>query len=744
MKFMAKTFAAFVSLMTLASSAESLDGWTPKFYEGLEAAGEVVVRTNGFRGTESAIELKWTAGMPKFGAAKRFPCTLKGVQDWMVSAQVRCTLKGGAAVAIEFFDERDKSLGVLTGPTRTFTEWTPLTWKFTSPRTAKRASVHLLSMEKAPVFFSRVAVTSVPGIDKNEIPFAMVVLPAQWNRDWNGGRTRMTSFSDAPIPMTVLLRGNLKELRKPAFEIDLPDDLELKDAYCAHTKCYGHETPVSEMRTEKDGSPLTRIRFEGLRYFAFMDAVRYDGDSAGGISLVVGPKPGGEKMEKTATVVCRVLDGERLADERDVELVFRPLPTGLKTAKSFVAMGWRVADRLISDDHALETALSAYEAAGLRMFRLETIGSEEPKPLPRAAEVRRILEGRSASYLFVGRVANTWRRGHAHLSSRDLARMGGNMSKMGGKAGGRGKFICPEFFTTNAEFHHHLEEKAILPRLKASGLKDGDWVTLDMEPWQAYNYCFCDRCLRAFGEFAKLDHAPTMEEAQKMQSQWTEFRVRHSAKSIEIISGIIHRYNPTLKVVDYDYILEYGNPRHRSLFLRNCAKDTLMNETWLDGHLCCYYRRVGRSAFEAIKNNMRTLKKTYVPMGALSGYASWIRPGEVLNPRQVRQFAFAAFVNGCPGYAFYPGNYFDGEMLLGMMDVQNVVAQYEDLPWGKVQGKAVVGSQSGQFAFTSTMRSDGTEVVALFNYDVEDRIRVDVAGTEYELGPLDVKFVEVK
>ena len=295
----------------------------------------------------------------------------------------------------------------------------------------------------------------------------------------------------------------------------------------------------------------------------------------------------------------------------------------------------------------------------------------------------------------------------------------------------------------NAAFRRHLEENAIRTALEKSGVKDGDWVTLDMEPWQSYTYCYCDDCLKAFAAFANLDHVPTMQEASAMKDAWAEFRVRHSAKSVEIISDIVHRYNPKLKVLDYDYILEYGNPSNRAAFIRGCAKDTLMNEQWLDGHICSYYHRIGCKAFEAMKNNVRHLKKAYYPMAGLSGCASWVRPGEVLNPRQVFQFALAAFVNGCPGYAFYSGNCFDGEMLIAMMEAQDIAARYEDLPWGRVDGKVNVEGPADRIAFASVARPDGSEVVAVFNYDETGSVEVRVADKLHTVAPLGVKIIDI-
>ena len=707
------------------------EGWSSKFYPGLEAAGRVTSDPTGFRDKEPSIDLVWESGMPKFGVAKRVDTELKGVVDWTVSAYVKCGETGRAAAAMEFFDAKGKSLGVQNGIHRTFAEWTRVEWKFTSPRNAARAEVHLLSLSEAKASFARVAVSSAQGIDKNEVPFDMKVLPAEWNRDWNGGKTRMANFSDAPLPMTVLLKGEKKGLKSPSFEIDLPDELEIKDAFCPFPVGYGRETPVSATPIVVNGVNATRFRFEKLRYLARLKTA-YSTDKGGGIALVIGPKAGGEETSRTFQIVCRIADGERLAAERTVDMVFRPLPKGLRITRNFIVMGWNGIDRKFSDETAFNASLRAYESAGLRVLR------------PRGAEFRARLEKRSVPYVFAASFGDLWKPSQSGLSKKELAAMGGRLSVTSDREGRRADKMCPGFFTANEAFRRHLEEKVIRPRLEECGVKDGDWVTLDMEPWQSGTYCYCTNCLAAFASFAKLDHVPTMQEASTMKDVWAEFRVRHSAKSVEIISDIIRRYNPNLKVFDYDYILEYGNPSNRAAFIRGCAKDTLMNEQWLDGHLCSYYHRIGRPSFEAMKNNVRHLKKAYYPMAGLSGYASWVRPGEVLSPRQIRQFALAAFVNGCPGYAFYPGNCFDGDVLAAMMEAQDMAARYEDLPWGKIDGKTTVEGPSDRMAFASTVRPDGSEVVAVFNYDETEPIEAKIAGRAHRVAPLGVSFFEIQ
>ena len=107
-------------------------------------------------------------------------------------------------------------------------------------------------------------------------------------------------------------------------------------------------------------------------------------------------------------------------------------------------------------------------------------------------------------------------------------------------------------------------------------------------------------------------------------------------------------------------------------------------------------------------------------------------------------FALAAFVHGCPGIGFYSGNAYDGEILLALMEAQTEIAKWEGLPWGKVEGRTAVKSVSREFAYASTVKPDGGEVLALFNYDSKDTIRVAVADAVYEIPSYGTKFVRYK
>ena len=746
MKIRAKTIlatAALLAMPTFAGTDGVLDGWMPKFYDGLEAVGSVVKVPDGFKGKEASIRLKWESGAMKFGIAKTVTTELAGFVDWTVSAWVKSEGDYGyAGAAMEFFDGKGKSLGIV-GPTRPMVArvWRKMEWTFSAPKTAKKYSVHLLSLNKEPVQFAKMAVTSKQGVDKGDIPFEVKALPAEWNKDWNGGTVRMLSFSDAPLPVLFYLKGQMKELKAPRLDIDIPECLEIRDACCPAN--FEKLVPTSSM-VESDGVRMVRHSFGKAEFFKFVEPGAFMVDRGVAVKLVIAPKPGCDAVGKSFTIRYRTMDDEKRGEEKSMEMAFRRLPENLKCSKDFFVFSWNNGDRHFLDDGVANAAARAYEAAGLRSFRR---GNAFGKRCPdRQAELAALYGKRPVKYVFSGRFGDLWRPGWCGLTREKERKFGARRAVSSDPAHeGHAKFLmCPEFFTTNPAFLEHLRG-FIRDALTASGVKDGDWVTFDMEPWGSSAWCHCDECHKAFAAFAKLDHVPDADEiAKKYIDKWALFRCGHNEKSVEIVSRFIREYNPTLKCVDYDYIMPYGDEAGMMARRRACGKDTLENEKWLDGHLCSYYHTIDKAAFLAMRNDVRHLKKFYVPMAALCGYGSYLRPGEVLNPRQIRQFALAAFVHGCPGYAFYSGVCYDGEILLKMMEAQDEVARYEGLPWGKVEGKAEPKCSSRQFAFASTVRPDGTEVVALFNYEADETIRVSLAGREYEVEPYGVRFVETK
>ena len=750
---MKRLIAVFgLAVGTMCVRGEELpDGWSPQFYPGLEAVGSVEWLPKAYKDKAGAIRCVWQSGAMKFGVKKEVTTEFSGWVDWTVEAHVMSEGDYGyAGAAMEFLDANGRSVGFSSQlkPIVAKGGWRKAVWTFSSPKAAKRFQVHLLSLDKEPVRFANMRITSKQGADKGDIPFEVMALPAEKNRWWAGGSARALNFSDAPIPTVFYMKGEKKGRDRLRLVVDVPAELELKDAYCPNGSFYEAVRPLETTRVFTNGADCIRYSFGDLRLFkekhyGCLSPVRYFNDECSGLALVLGPKAGQEDLVKTFRIGYRMMLDGKCGEEKALDMKFRPLPKNQKRSRDFFVFSWCDADRNFSSDAAAQAAARAYEAAGVRSIHRGKAGS-------RRRELTAFWEGRPDRYVFAASLPDVWLPSRLGLDGKAGEAFGVRMSVSSDPRYAHfARGMCPEYFTRDEKLHAHLRE-FIRTTLAAADVKDGDWVTFDMEPWHSSTYCHCEVCHKAFAGFAGLDHVPTTAETQSTEElceKWALFRCSHNAKSIELMVGYIHEYNPTLRCVDYDYVMPYGDEKGMMARRRSVAKDTLVNEQWLDGHLCSYYHKIDKVAFDAIRNDTRYLKKFYVPMGANDGAGGYLTPTEILNPKQVRQLALAAFVHGCPGIAFYSGVCYDGGYLLGLMSAQNDIAAWEDLPWGKAGGvrdgeDAIAVSESAQFAYASTVKPDGTKVLALFNYDPEETIRVKVAGETYEVAPYDVRFVE--
>ena len=741
-----------LAAMTAAAAESDLpEGWSPKFYPGLEAVGSVETLPGGFKGKEVSICLKWESGAMKFGIEKEVKTKLSGWVDWTIEADVKSDGDYGyAGAAMSFLDGLGRPVGSVSNLKPIVArEWGRAMWMFSAPKEARRFFVQLLSLNREPVMFANIKVTARQGTDKGEIPFEVMALPAEKNVWWNGGKARTLNFSDAPIPTIFYVKGAKKGRDAIRLLVDVPTELEIRDAYCPNAAFYEALRPLAVEAFRTNGTDFVRYAFGNAKFmagksFGTLSPERYGIDAGTGIALVIAPKAGTSPSSATYPIRYRMALGEKRGQEKSFEMEFRPLPKNLMRSKDFFVFSWNNVDRHFASDEAATAAARAYEAAGLRSFRRTQTGGGD---FDRKAELAVLYEKRPARYVFSGRFGDLWRLSPCGLGKADAKELGVRMAVSSDAcyANHAKNKMCPQYFITDPRFHAYLRGH-IRKVLQGSDVKDGDWVTFDMEPWHSDTWCHCEECHKAFAKFAGLDHVPDAAETQNeaLRDKWALFRCSHNEKSVEIVSRFIREYNPTLKCMDYDYVMPYGDEAGMMARRRVCGKDAFENEKWLDGHICSYYHTIDKAAFDAIRNDTRHLKKTYVPMGANDGAGTYLQPHEVLSPKQVRQFALAAFVHGCPGIGFYSGNVYDGETLLALMEAQHEIARYEGLPWGKVDSKAEPTCANRQFAFATTVRPDGTEVVALFNYEADESVRVSLAGREYDVEPFGVRFVEIK
>ena len=697
---MKKLVSTFVACMAVASALAA--DWTPKFYEGLEANGTVTTVPNGCRGNVACLELKHLSGGYKFGAEMTVESGMTGPVDWTVSVDVACFDGGEAQVGMEFFSADGKLIAAKLGATTKVTDWTRREWKFHANAKVAKATVQLLSLAAGGVRFANVKATPVAGAD-TEIALDVRCYPAGVTSDWNDGKAVFNTFADAPLPLTFHFKGDLGQLKAPAFELDLPAELTVTDAFTAHSECHRAEVPAVTDVT-RDGRAYRRFRFTKTNFFRILQTGYGWGRQ---VVVLVEPKAG-TKTPAKFPVYYRVADGDRSGEEHPLEMSFSKLPTHFRQPKSFPVHCWEDLDRWSTKDDVLSRMARAYEAAGC-------VSLSRPSPkFARGQEIVRLLQNRKTGWFFPHGYADLWYErflggGEAFKALRPR--------RVLDDSGKEQEKVCPDFFNNDPGFRAFYE-KRLTDGLKDLGLQDGDWITLDFEPWGAAHYCVCPVCLKKFAEFAGLSEPPPVKEISdksKYLGKWAQFRYGQCEDTIRLTSEIIHKVNPKLIVCDYDYIQMYGTGTEY-LFYRGCAKDTKRNEKWFDQHCCSYYHVHDKKAFEAIRNNTRTLTKPYIPVASNDGSGSYLSKAEVRHPRQIRQLALAAFVHGCPGFSFYSGAHFDGAQLFAMMKARDEIAALEDLPWGKAEGALKAEASDDQLVFATTAK-DGRELIALFNYN---------------------------
>ena len=696
------SIALFAAAMALASSCSAafIESWRPKFYEGLEALAEVKTVPKGYDGERACVMLRHVSGALKFGAEAEVKAGLPGRVKWTVRARAAC--EGGAEIApaMEFFRADGTSLGEKTARGTKAEPWSSLSWTFYAPANAASATLRMLSLAGGTVRFARVEAVAEAAGDEDEIPLEVRALPARPNKDWTGlAQETFTSFAGAPLPLSFAFRGDRSLLKAPTFEIDIPEGVVFREAFLEHPNCYTAESPTSRTKMMRNGKPYERLRFDRLQVFKIIHtgyawqrklAVYLSSDRTG-----------------SHEIFYRVGDGKLRGAETSVAVTFAVLPKGLRAPANFPIFSWGFCELLCSRDDVMGETAAAYETAGLTM-------AAWPATCARTFELRALLSARGTGWRFPYCLSDFYGRESFSAFREEFAALNAPSPVEDGGRVRRGQ-ICPEFFRSNAALAA-LMRKIVAKRLAAQKLAKGEWVMLDIEPWSSSHWCVCPLCLEAFRKFAGLAAAPKPGEQCKgeLREKWIEFRLGQTEDATRLTCEAIRAFDPTLKIVDYDYVVEYGAPDERVLY-GGCAKSSERNEKWFDIHQASYYHILGEKSFRMMRNNTRHLKKPYCPVVAIDGAGGYLNKKEVRTPRQVEQFALAAFVNGCCGMAVYSGRHYDGAFLLAFARARDAMAAVETFPWGRADG-ALRGAAAGPDFQFATACADGREAIALFNY----------------------------
>ncbi len=636
------------------------EGWKIKMYQGLEADGNATIEKDAYLGG-NAIGLKWRSGARRFGVEADVREIAPGAAVYKISAALKTTDDAKALFGVGLFDAKGNKLDEIFSNPVTSADWRTADFEFhTTPETAG-IEIYCLSGETGAVYFANVSCRKLDReAARAALPLAARLQPVEWSKVWNGGKNEFTSFLEAPLPLSFHFKGRKDQLKEAALVLEIPAGLKLEDAFCMHTGNYGREVPRVEKIKRPEGD-YNRYIFEDIRPFKILQ------NEYGWARKLIVVIDSVDKTEKSHKVFWYLRNAGRQGPEETFDFRTASLPPG-KLPKDFKIMRWETDDFLYSSDEVLQKAAQILEKSGMNMAR------RQPENFPRGAAINRMLNSRGWTFKI-----GTPDYLHPRFFPREyLTRLQGK-EELAVKADGSPKAgdFCPDYFTDDPEFGKMFQE-FLRDVIRRYDMQPGEMVCMDVEPWGTMDWCFCERSRKKFSEKLKLSHVlKTAEIKEKYSREWIEFRCGNTAKITRMHQEVVKRHFPQLILADYDYVANFKRSDYRSNF-SGVPKDPVMNESYFDLHIASYYHYIDKKAFDMIRMNSRALQKGYIPMCAIDQAGGYLTASEIINPEQARLMLLAAAVNGCAGFAIYPGLHLDGQYLRNFSRGMNEIAILEE------------------------------------------------------------------
>ncbi len=633
--------------------------WTLKAYLGNENVSTVGVERDGDR--ICAVQ-RWSTGAARSGFTAALPATWSQHSALRLSGAVRCEGDGKAAVGLEFFDAHAKSLGEVLAPELSgSSEWQKFDTHFAVPKTAVSTAVILLNTGMGTVRFDGVTVNS--GDLKSALHLTRDILTARVypvvhsREQQETAEPEFNTFADSPTKLTFHFMADKDQLKAPALLIDLPAEVKIVDAVCPHPVNWRQEKFTSAPLKRPEGD-YRRWRFERPR--GMLIAARQPLYQRRLVMLLMPEEPG--KSITGEKVFWHLENDGRSGPEEWFRLNILPAMVKTPNPKRFAFFRWNDEDLTFGNREAFLASLRCQEEAGYTWCARY---DQNYQPL---ADARKILAERGWTFMLRG-APNGAFRWYAGLKEMKVP----SAMKADGKV--QPGHVCPSFLVYDPEFRP-IRDRLIRDSIAGRAPMPGEYIIMDSEEWHPMDWCFCERCRRYFSEKQKSDHLLTAAEIRRdHKNAWREFRVELAAGQVEMVEKIAREFK--LKVGDYNYVVNYSAPDYRSRYF-SIAKDAQMNEAFQDMHLPSYYHYLDAVAFDMIRIGRQSLTKPYYPICAVDGSGSYLSPDEVLTPARFRLMLLTAAVDGCPGFAIYPGERLDGKFYLAADQAMAEVARLEE------------------------------------------------------------------
>ncbi len=707
------------------------DGWEPKYCEGAEttAAFKTVALDS-----RKVAELTWVDGSANFGIQPADKVKFEPGKAYEFSAMGKTDGDGKLQLAVEVYGNANLGKLLLSESTEEFStaEWKKISVCFEVPAGAMDVKLYCFNRGQGQVWYTDVSLIPVPSERIASVfPIKFGCEPAEGNAIWNGGKSVFNTFGDSPCSMSFDFWGDVKKLKNPAFVIDLPAGIELAECIYPNPGINAIKVSRQQSEIERDGQKYTRYAFENAKCFQSIKPA-----PAWMRTLTVLLKPCGKTIpDKMFKVYCFIQNSHDKSPERVFYINVLPPMQKTPNPKIFqAAMLWKNYDISVSDPELFKAIISRFEEANMTC---RTVSGNSQDKVCRE-------RGWKMAYFY----------GDNIIFQPILKKYGNKYAAL--RYDGKqypGNHTCPSF-QLSPEVVNACREEFTGDAVKV-GLRNGDTVVLDYEPWNASEWCYCMECLKRFTAFAGLKAIPAPDEIRKnMIDKWADFRVKDSADILRAHAEIARTAGSEIKVTDYDYPLSFGNLGGR---FRTIPKDSRLSDEFVDDHFNSYYHTIGKSAFDMISLNAATLKKPLVYVPLLSRYTDpeqreFTNLKQTLSPDQFKTAMVSSAASGAKGLSIWDGLKIDGKFFVAIDHGMAEIAALEDYFYSGTRNDKIASATPVDTGNAKLLTDSlGVRVheyqektlVSLFNFSISKplsfKLKTDLPDGKYQMSDPFVK-----
>ncbi len=474
-------------------------------------------------------------------------------------------------------------------------------------------------------------------------PLSVTQQPVDGNEGFFGGKRVFHSFHGHPLPMTFLFRAETERLTRgePALVYYVPEEIELAVIHQGHHNVDGGPIETSVSEVELDGRRWRRHQTLGL------DIANFDGGARTRPYAVLA-FDADPSVQAAPLRHALFYDGEEHGIT-ETELRFLPPPPPVPEG----ARG--------------RHDVGAYGMMSMYAYPDETLWE------PMAELLSRV--GLTAKARFYGPQRGAFRVAF----DRFLRERGFRLHEIGLWSGPNPHRMAVDPEGTAAAYR---------PRGRLSGLREGEGVMFDYEPWRIpyKTESFEEPVRRAFADRAGLETVPEVEELRgPLRRSWIDFWLEVGNNVYGAMGQAVRDFHPHPEGmrVSYTYFFPYDDEERLYARFWSIPKDPRAAERddHVDVHLISMYHINYGELVQQIRLSREHLQRDIWGISLIARVnpeMSYATPANSLTPGQLEQKIVLCAAFGMERHFFYPGwGWLDGQHLLAIGRANRFIWEHE-------------------------------------------------------------------